>query len=112
MHLPLLDTLVKPRQFTERRYGLMIIHSISSQKQASYIIKHSLDNNNQFCIILCPSLNFNIIIIISCIKHQGFQYVHWVMHKYIMVKVGGKRNTRKIRKKQVNFLKTGGNFSQ
>jgi len=36
--------------------------------------------------------------------------VHWVMHKCIMVKVGEKRNTRKVRKKQVNFLKTGGKF--
>src|SRR6218665_1081626 len=38
-------------------------------------------------------------------------YVHWVMHKCIMVKVGGKRNTHKVCKKQVNFSKTGwGNF--
>ena len=32
------------------------------------------------------------------------------MHKCIMVKVGGTRNTRKVRKKQVNFLKTEGKF--
>ena len=37
-------------------------------------------------------------------------YVHWVMHKCIMFKVGGKRNTRKVCKKQVNFSKTGGNL--
>jgi len=29
-----------------------------------------------------------------------------------MVKVGGKRNTHKVRKKQVNFSKTGGNLSK
>ena len=34
--------------------------------------------------------------------------MHWVMHKCIMVKVGGKRNTRKVCKKQVNLSKTGG----
>src|SRR6218665_3287004 len=38
------------------------------------------------------------------------QYVHWVMHKCIMVKVGGKRNAQKVCKKQVNFSKTGGKF--
>src|SRR6218665_935455 len=37
---------------------------------------------------------------------RGVQYVHWVMHKCIMVKVGGKRNTRKVCKKQVNLSKT------
>src|SRR6218665_3681933 len=42
-------------------------------------------------------------------KTRGVQYmyVHWVMHKCIMVKVGGK-NTRKVCKKQVNLPKTGG----
>ena len=39
---------------------------------------------------------------------RGVQYVHWVMHKCIMVKVGGKRNTYKVCKKQVNSFKTGG----
>ena len=41
---------------------------------------------------------------------RGVQYVHWVMHKCIMVKVGGKRNTRKVCKKQVNLSKTGGKY--
>src|SRR6218665_349881 len=41
---------------------------------------------------------------------RGVQYVHWLMHKCIMVKVGGKRNTHKVCKKQVNFYKTGGKF--
>src|SRR6218665_3219465 len=36
-------------------------------------------------------------------KRRGVQYVHWVMHKCIMVKVWGKRNTHKVCKKQVNF---------
>ena len=43
---------------------------------------------------------------------KGVQYVHWVMHKCIMVKVGGKGNTHKVCKKQVNFSKTGGKFFQ
>src|SRR6218665_1289029 len=43
---------------------------------------------------------------------RGVQYVHWVMHKCIMAKVGGKRNTRKLCKKQVKLSKTGGNLSQ
>ena len=34
--------------------------------------------------------------------------MHWVMHKCIMVKVEGKRNTQKACKKQVNFSKTEG----
>ena len=38
---------------------------------------------------------------------RGVQYVHWVMHKCIMVKVGG-GNTRKVCKKQVNLPKTEG----
>ena len=32
------------------------------------------------------------------------------MHKCIMVKVGEKRNTHKVCKKQRNFWKTGGSF--
>ena len=41
---------------------------------------------------------------------RGVQYVHWVMHKCIMVKVGGTKSTRKVCKKQVNLPKTGGKF--
>ena len=44
------------------------------------------------------------------LDYRGVQYVHWVMHKCIMVKVGGKRNTHKVCKKQMNFSKTGGKF--
>ena len=40
-------------------------------------------------------------------RSRGVQCVHWVMHKCIMVKVGGKRNTHKVCKKQLNFSKTG-----
>src|SRR6218665_3552388 len=51
--------------------------------------------------------------LLNCIKFitfllRGVQYVHWVMHKCIMVKVGGKQNTQKVCKKQVNFSKTEG----
>src|SRR6218665_1503130 len=38
---------------------------------------------------------------------RGVQYVHWVMHKCIMVKVGGEI-TLKVCKKLLNFSKTGG----
>src|SRR6218665_47675 len=44
------------------------------------------------------------------INSRGVQYVHWVMNKCITVKVGGKRNTHKVCKKQVKFSKTGGKF--
>src|SRR6218665_3392442 len=44
-------------------------------------------------------------------RYRGVQYVHWVMHKCITAKIGGgKRNTHKVCKKQVNFSKTGGNL--
>src|SRR6218665_3443696 len=52
-----------------------------------------------------PSIHRSILI--SALS-RGVQYVHWVMHKCIMVKVGGKKYTRKVCKKQVNFRKTGG----
>ena len=42
---------------------------------------------------------------------RGVQYVHWVMHKCIMVKVGGE-NIRKVCKGLLNFWKTGGNFEK
>src|SRR6218665_1282075 len=48
----------------------------------------------------------------STAQGRGVQYVHWVMHKCIMVKVGGKRNTRKVCKKQVNLCKTEGEVCQ
>ena len=41
---------------------------------------------------------------------RGVQYVHWVMHKCIMVEVEGKRNTQKVCKMQMNFSKTRGKF--
>ena len=49
---------------------------------------------------------------IEATEARGVQYVHWVMHKCIMVKVGGKRNTQKVCKKQVNFSKTEGGIFQ
>jgi len=45
--------------------------------------------------------------LVCCRIGRGVQYVHWVMHKCIMVNVGGKRNTQKVCEKQVNFSKTG-----
>ena len=42
-------------------------------------------------------------IVSTTVDTRGVQYVHWVMHKCIMVKVVGKRNTHKVCKKQVNF---------
>ena len=48
----------------------------------------------------------------ALVKSRGVQYVHWVMHKCIMVKVGGKRNTRKVCKTQVNLSKIGRKICQ
>ena len=36
--------------------------------------------------------------------------MHWVVHKCIMVKIGGKQNIHKVCKKQVNFSKAGRKF--
>ena len=36
---------------------------------------------------------------------RGVQYVHCVMRKCIMVKLGGKRKTHQVCKKHVNFTK-------
>ena len=41
---------------------------------------------------------------------RGVKYVHWVMHKCIMVKVGGREITQKACKKLLNLWKTGGKF--
>src|SRR6218665_2506132 len=46
------------------------------------------------------------------LDNRGVQYLHWVMHKCITVKVGGKRNTHKVCKKHVNFSKTGTFFKE
>src|SRR6218665_2884492 len=46
----------------------------------------------------------------TSLMDRGVQYVHWVMHKCIMVKVGVKRIPHEVCKKQVNFSKTGGGF--
>src|SRR6218665_3986898 len=60
------------------------------------------------CKNVCTSL-YMYIGVHAC---RGDQYLHWVMHKWIMVKVGGKRNTRKVCKKQVNLCKTAGKICQ
>jgi len=39
--------------------------------------------------------------------HRGVQYVHWVMHKCIMVKVEEKRNTQKYVKNRWISWKQG-----
>jgi len=44
------------------------------------------------------------------LSSRGVQCVHWVMHKCIMVKEGGKGNTHKVCKKHANFSKTEGKF--
>src|SRR6218665_3067814 len=57
-----------------------------------------------------PPLVFTSLLLVLCLR--GVQYVHWVVHKCIMVKVGEKRNTIKVCKKQVNLSKTEGNLSK
>ena len=46
----------------------------------------------------------------SVFTRRGVQYVHCVMHKCIMVKVGGGKEKHKICKKYVNLTKSGGHF--
>src|SRR6218665_335247 len=46
----------------------------------------------------------------SSLKTRGVQYVHCVMHKCIMVKLGGNEKHRKYVNKQVNFTKSGRKF--
>jgi len=41
---------------------------------------------------------------------RGVQYVHCVMHKCIMVKVGEKRKSHNVCKKHVNLPETEGIF--
>ena len=56
----------------------------------SYIFDISLHH-----IILCDLnqelLDVNVLVI------RGVQYVHWVMHKCIMVKVGGEIHTKYVK---------------
>src|SRR6218665_599807 len=71
--------------------------------------------NNKIDIVAVRVLMFvNVLYLVSyCIMYhivpciRGVQYVHWVMHKCIMVKVGGK-NTRKVCKNLLNFLENRG----
>src|SRR6218665_3271553 len=63
-----------------------------------------------FLIFVSAICLFNRVYDPSPLVARGVQYVRWVMHKCIMVKVGGKRNTRKVCKKLVNLSKTGGKF--
>ena|SRR6218665_224677 len=43
---------------------------------------------------------------------RGVQYVHCVMHKCIMVKVGGEQKSQKACTKHGNFTKSGGKFGK
>src|SRR6218665_3797704 len=45
-------------------------------------------------------------------SHRGIQYVHCVMHKCIMVKVGEKGKAQKVCKNTANFTKSGGKFAK
>jgi len=38
----------------------------------------------------------NMCAYVYACMYRGVQYMHYVMHKCIMVKVGGKRNTRRL----------------
>jgi len=46
-------------------------------------------------VLCCLSCSSVIIIDIIRLIIRGVQYVHWVMHKCIMVKVGGEKIKRK-----------------
>ena len=69
--------------------------------EIGYVIQPGLIQQNAF-----KSCFFNFLAYLVTNADRGVQYVHWVMRKCIMAKVGG--NTRKVCKKVLNFLKTGG----
>src|SRR6218665_1233215 len=52
----------------------------------------SLTTYPTICGMCCTGFHSNS----ASLTGRGVQYVHWVMHKCIMVKEGGKRNTRKV----------------
>ena len=59
------------------------------------------------CTIVYSKLDFCNSLFYSI---RGVQYVHCVMHKCIMVKLGGNETHVKYVKKYVNFTKSEGKF--
>ena len=53
-----------------------------------------------------PATHGKVFIRRKIFRIRGVQYVHWVMHKCIMVKLGGKRNTRTSQASQVKLLES------
>ena len=45
---------------------------------------------------LCINIIFAYYALVN-LQTRGVQYVHWVMHKCIMVKVGGKIHTKYVK---------------
>ena len=84
-------------------------HWSESRRNAVLITINSFKNRRWPLTRLCNSRYLFLLFGCCCFSLvRGVQYVHWVMHKCIMVKAEGKRNTHKVCKKQVNFSKTGG----
>jgi len=60
-------------------------------------------------LLLSPLKNEFLLLGIS---GQGVQYVHCVMHKCIMVKLGRQRKTHKVCKKTRKFYEIRGKFAK
>ena len=90
--------IAKCSQQEENRIGLLAL---------SYMNYYFITQPTNRCAVVGRGLRWmasNHFFVQLC---RDVQYVHWVMHKCITVKVRGKRNTHKVCKKLVNFLKTG-----
>src|SRR6218665_4215183 len=70
-----------------------------NKKYVSYIKHGVLNLRRQF---------FTSLTLLFVDSPRGLQYVHYVMHKCIMVKVGGKQNTHKVCKKLGEFFENRG----
>jgi len=83
----------------------LLFDSLFGTELSLIILCSTISNENCYwCLADVSSSSVQYVV------SRGAQYVHWVMHKCIMVKVGGEQNTRKVCKKQVNLCKTGGKF--
>src|SRR6218665_1144777 len=95
-----------------RYLGLLrgVLSPTPALKNRFQVLVKGAGRGSSLCLFLKKFQHFQKIIpsIKGEQKGKGVQYVKWVMHKCIMVKVGGKRNTRKVCTKKVNFSKTGG----
>src|SRR6218665_1121776 len=116
-HNPSTKEVTRPDErkgwFKSQRVSL--IHT-PAQRCASHFAKLNSvhDSSLSWILLECYEWPFQSWgqVSVSCVvtSPQGrpVRALGWVMHKCIIVKVGGKRNTGKVCKKPVNLLKRGG----